>query len=492
MVSNRLPITVTRHGQQFEVYSSSGGLTSALSSALRDKPFTWIGWAGTDLTADVCEALSRYSPHPGRNFISVDLTMEESNRFYRGFCNEILWPLFHDLQSRCNFDPTYWDTYCLINRRFAQAVLNATHDHDLIWIHDYHLLLLGALLRSSCESLGSIAYFHHIPFPPPDIFAKLPWRKEILDSMLSFNLVGFQTRQDLRNFLRCARRFLKGVHVRRVNDITVIAKRDRSARLAVFPVGIDYEDFSSCAARAGTATRAAQIRHEIGSKQIVLGVDRLDYTKGIPERLRAFALLLESYQDLRGEITLVQLVVPSRSDVPEYHELKFEIERLVSEVNGQFGVPGWVPIQYMYRHLDRAELSAFYRAADIGLVTPLRDGMNLVAKEFCACQIENDAVLILSEFAGAAKQLRCGALLVNPYDVHGVAIALRRAFDMPRTVRQRRMGRLRQQIAQSSVSRWYGDFIRAAVPNSSMSESVQAAQFASGHAVGESFDVIHD
>ncbi|HET9741278.1 MAG TPA: trehalose-6-phosphate synthase [Terriglobales bacterium] len=462
MVSNRLPVTVTRDEDGVRIVPSSGGLVSALTSALNQVPFTWIGWPGADAAPEITDALQRCSALPSCKLLPVDLGLEERNRFYRGFCNEILWPLFHDLQSRCNFDPSYWETYGSVNRRFADRVIEAAREHELIWVHDYHLLLLGSLLRNSGEIAGSVAYFHHIPFPPPDIFAKLPWRKEILESLLCFDLVGFQTRQDLRNFISSARRFLTDVHVRRVDSSTVVTSGPRTARLAVFPIGIDSYEFAACAARSKTAHRAKEIRTEIGTEQICLGVDRLDYTKGIPERLRAFAALLSRCPDLRRQITLVQVVVPSRSEVPKYSELKLEVERLVSKINGEFGVPGWVPIQYMYRHLDRTELIALYRSADIGLVTPLRDGMNLVAKEFCAAQTDDDAVLILSEFAGAAEQLKRGALLVNPYDTYGVAAALHRAIHMPTQARQRRMRALRQRIAESNVYTWFSDFIRAA------------------------------
>ena len=276
-----------------------------------------------------------------------------------------------------------------------------------------------------------LAYFHHIPFPSPDIFEKLPWREEILTALLHFDVLGFQTLRDRRNFADCLRQFVKAAEIRSEGDHLIVEETGSRTLVGAFPISIDFEEFAGGAAGETVAARAAEIVRSVGECRIILGVDRLDYTKGIPERLAAFRYLLKDHPGLHRKVTLVQIAVPSREDIPKYGELKAQIERLVSEINGHFSEPGWVPVHYIHRCIDRAELLAYYRAAHIALVTPLKDGMNLVSKEYCASRVNNDGVLILSEFAGAAFQLHRGALLVNPYHTRAVAEAIRTAFEMP-------------------------------------------------------------
>ena len=453
IVSNRLPVTVRLqdHSEQFEI--SSGGLVTALRSVLRSLEGSWIGWAGT-------------SHHPAieKRFRSIDLidhwsmvpiffSTEEKHEFYSGFCNEILWPLFHDLQSRCNFEPAYWRRYTKINARFANAVSEVAGPDDLVWVHDYHLMLLGQALDGRVKR-ERLYYFHHIPFPSPDVFEKLPWKECFLRSLLLFGCVGFQTDRDRRNFLGCVRRFLPKARVIRALDHFSIREEGQQTLVGSFPIGIDFDEFSGLAANPEVVEQAAQIRRNLPECRIVLGVDRLDYTKGLVERLKAFRNLLERYPGLHRKISLIQVAVPSREDIPKYKELKLEVERLVGTINGYFGSTSWVPIHYLHRHLLRAELVAYYRSADIALITPLKDGMNLVAKEFCASRVDESGILILSEFAGAANQLRTGALLVNPYDTEGVASALYEAFHLPGRDVQRRMRRMRQRVRRENVYRW--------------------------------------
>ena len=318
-----------------------------------------------------------------------------------------------------------------------------------------------------------LAYFHHIPFPSPDMFEKLPWRKEILTALLDFDVVGFQTVRDRRNFIACVRHFVKPAKIRTAGNHFVVDEPDRSTLVGAFPISIDFDEFARGAAHEDVTARAAQLAENMKGVRILLGVDRLDYTKGIPERLAAFRHFLELHPEQHGKVALVQVVVPSREDIPKYGELKAEIQRLVSEINGHFGEPGWMPIQYIYRSLDRPELLAYYRAADIALVTPLKDGMNLVAKEYCATRVKNDGVLILSEFAGAAFQLRYGALLVNPYHTRAVAEAIRVALEMPLDEQRRRMRKLRKRLRRENVFRWRDSFCR--------SSDLMAGQVAPGH-----------
>ena len=457
VVSNRLPVTIESKPDGFHVDPSSGGLVTALRPLLNDCAGVWIGWTGTDESPEIEKVLGEYSRQSNFELKPIFMTAEERSRFYCGFSNEVLWPLFHDLQSRCNFDPIYWDTHLTVNRRFAEKAAIETRAGDLVWVHDYHLMSVAASLRQ----LGvteQLAYFHHIPFPSPDIFEKLPWREEILTALLDFDVVGFQTLRDRRNFVACLRQFVKAADIRPDGEHLVVNEPGRTTFVGAFPIGIDFEEFAQGAAKADVANRAAEIAQGFSGCRIVLGVDRLDYTKGIPERLAAFRHLLECHPELHRKISLVQVVVPSREDIPKYGELKAEIQRTVSEINGHYGEPGWVPIHYIHRSIDRPELLAYYRAADIALVTPLKDGMNLVSKEYCAARVNNDGVLILSEFAGAAFQLHGGALLVNPYHTRAVAEAIRNACEMSPAEQRRRMRKLRARIRREDIYRWRDSF----------------------------------
>jgi trehalose 6-phosphate synthase len=461
VVSNRLPVVLTRDGGEWRTRPAAGGLVSALAPILGAESGLWIGWPGTSEAPAVVEQLRTASERSGYGLEPVFLTAEERSRFYLGFSNEIIWPLFHDLQSRCNFDPAYWGSYVAVNRKFSAAMAQLARPETLFWVHDYHLMETARFMREQGGE-ARVAFFLHIPFPPPDIFEKLPWRESILRSLLEFDLVGFQTRRDLRNFVQCLNALLKGVSLHRDSGFLQARLGERKARLGHFPISIDFRAFAEQAARHEVADRAARIRVEQKDCQIVLGVDRLDYTKGIPERLKAFRNLLARFPDLRRKIVLVQVAVPSRADIPRYRELKTEIERLVSEINGEYTQSGWVPVHYLYRNLNRNELLAYYRAASIALITPLKDGMNLVAKEFCAAQVDNDGILILSEFAGAAAELKRGSLLVNPYDSEGVAAAMHRAFHMDPAERRERMRRMRQIVRQADIFRWAARFLKAA------------------------------
>ncbi len=460
VVSNRLPVSIESTGDSFALNPSSGGLVTALRSVFRRYDGCWIGWPGTEYSPAV-EELLRSVPEFEFEVHPVFLTEEERLEFYSGFSNEIVWPLFHDLQSRCNFHPTYWDSYVAINDRFADRVSKVAQDGDFIWVHDYHLTGVAASIRR-LGMQATLSYFQHIPFPSPDIFEKLPWRTELLASMLDFELVGLQTFRDRQNFAICVERFAPDAKILNSGNQMVVERGNRRTIVGDFPISIDFDEFASQAASPEVTKLTAQIRADMNGRSLLLGVDRLDYTKGLPEKLRAFSHLLEQSPQLRRKVTLLQVVVPSREDIPKYNELKLEIERTISEINGRFTDSGWAPIHFIYRRLDRQQLLAYYRAADVALVTPLKDGMNLVAKEYCAAQIGEQGVLVLSEFAGAASQLDCGAIIVNPNDIAGVAQALQSAVLMSRNERVRRMKTLRQAVRQADVYQWSKAFLEAA------------------------------
>ncbi len=462
IVSNRLPMTVEHDGSQWIAKPSTGGLVTALAPVLRDRGGLWIGWPGTTGDVDLRGPLSEGAKAAGFDLVPVMLSREQRDNFYYGFSNEILWPLFHDLQDRCNFDPEYWVAYTGVNQQYAKVIAEHVDENDYLWIHDYHLMNLAYELRQRGLK-ASMGFFLHIPFPPLDIFLKLPWRFEILRGLLENDLIGLQTMRDRRNFLACLDAVVRDVEIDDASPIATVRLGEREIRVGAFPISIDFDEFNKRAADEDIADRAWYIHEDLPRRHLVLGVDRLDYTKGIPLRLEAFRNALTRYPELREKITLVQVVTPSRSDIPEYQELKRKVEQLVGEINGLFTVSGWVPIIYIHRLLDRPELLAYYRTAEIGLVTPLKDGMNLVAKEYCACSIEESCVLILSEFAGAAAQMQNGAILVNPYHIEETADAIYQAFTMDMEERRRRMGELRGSIRENDIFTWVDSFLSAAI-----------------------------
>ncbi|HLS85356.1 MAG TPA: trehalose-6-phosphate synthase [Burkholderiales bacterium] len=464
VVSNRLPYAFRRGGDgRMRAEPASGGLVTALRPVLRDRGGVWIGWGGTTVPVrEIAASLNAASAEAGYTLAAVPLAADQVRDFYLGFSNEIVWPLFHDMPSVCNFEPRYWRTYCAVNAQYARAVHAAAEASDLVWVHDYHLMNVAEELRA-LGNRSRLAFFLHIPFPPPDLFFKLPWRRALLRALLRYDLVGLQTVRDRRNFVACVRAMAPEVRLAGKGNVVRARSVSGVTHIGSFPISIDYAAFRRRAAEPDVADKAAELHRLLPRRKIVLGVDRLDYTKGIPERLRAFQHLLGRYPEMRGRVSLIQVVVPSREDIPQYHQLRNEIERLVGEINGAYARPGgWVPVWYEYRSLSRIELFAYYRAADIALVTPLKDGMNLVAKEYCACSIEEDCVLILSEFAGAAQQLK-GALLVNPFDVEGVAEAIREACEMPASRRAARMRQMRRSIQRQDVYAWVDGFLREAV-----------------------------
>jgi trehalose 6-phosphate synthase len=460
LVSNRIPVTFTTQNGKLQGTPSSGGLVSALEPLLKDHGGLWVGSGGTEDSPQIRKILEEASGENAYQYVPLFLTEEEQSNFYEGFSNEIIWPLFHDLQSRCNFDPQYWEFYERVNRKFAEAVEKASKPADLIWIHDYQLMQVGKTVRALRPN-ARLAFFLHIPFPSPDIFAKLPWRQQILEDLLAHDLIGVQTGRDQRNLIACLRCFVPSAKISGRGEGRTIVSQQRRTHIEAFPISIDYRGFAAQSKTATVLARARQIKSRTHEIKITVGIDRLDYTKGIPERLKAFGYFLRKYPQFHRKVELIQIVVPSREGIPRYDQLKREVERLVTHVNGEFSEPGWVPINYIYRPVDREELIAIFRAADVALVTSLKDGMNLVAKEYCAAKTDVDGVLVLSEFAGAAPELQVGAILVNPNDEVGVAAALREALEMPLDERRRRMLRLRQQIRQADILKWRDRFFAA-------------------------------
>src|SRR5262249_50042895 len=429
---------------------------------LRERGGTWIGWPG--IAGKIPQGpLGEATRDAGYNVVSGVMSETEANEFYYGYSNEVIWPLFHDLQNFCNFEPAYWQAYKQVNERYADAIIRNARPDDFIWVHDYHLMYVAQALRerSTSQKLSALTFFLHIPFPPYDIFAKLPQQRRLLRALLQFDLLGFQTRRDVRNFLQCVRRVMPDAKVLSRDELHVIRFEKRRIRVGHFPIGIDFDSFEKGAKSEAVAQGSQQLRGSFPGCQLILGSDRLDYSKGIPERLRAFRNALERYPELRGRVVLIQIVVPSRVEIPRFPEFKGRIARWVGDINGRFSTNTWSPVQYHFRGLDREDLLSHYRACDIAFITPLKDGMNLVAKEYCACRVHDDGALILSQFAGAAEQLKPDALLVNPYDVEQMADTILEAFRMGQTHRSARMRRMRRVVRNENVFRWVDSFLKA-------------------------------
>jgi trehalose 6-phosphate synthase/phosphatase len=461
VVSNRLPIVLNEIDNHWQIKPGSGGLVTALAPLMGSNQGIWVGWPGCGPEAPIERLFETFASEHGYQLEPVPLDEEEVEKYYRGFSNEALWPLFHDLLGNCIFSLDNYRTYDAVNRRFAKITADTSTDEDIVWVHDYQLILIGWYLRQLHPD-RPLAFFLHIPFPTPDLFRRLPWAGELLKGLLAYDLIGFQTLRDHRNFIHCATSLMQGVEVRgRHRNHTFLRYDKRLIKVGHFPISIDFRDFAERAGTEAVAEAAWYLHENYEKRQLMLGIDRLDYTKGMPERFLAFERALEKYPEMRQKVSMLQVVVPSRTMVPDYIDLKGQLEQLSGRINGRFSQHGWVPLHYHYRSLDPVQLLAHYRTAEIALITPLRDGMNLVAKEYCACSIDNRGVLVLSKFAGAADQLGKHALLVNPYDIEKTADAIYQAFSMTDSEQQRRMSLLRAQIKRNDVHRWLETFIAA-------------------------------
>jgi trehalose 6-phosphate synthase len=441
VVANRLPVSFNEESGGWD--TSPGGLVSALTPILQRTAGSWIGWSGIpDHDVEPFE-------HSGIRQVPVGLTDDQYRGFYVGFCNGTLWPLYHSAVRPPAFHRHWWGPYQQVNRIFAEATIERLEEDDIAWIQDYQLQLVPGMLRD----LGSrhrIGFYLHIPFPPVELFTTMPWRGAIVEGLLGSDVIAFQSRQSLANFIDVVLRLTDAS----VDEGGVIVWHDRRVQLQVAPIGIDAKSIARMSAEEEIETMARRVRGRLGDpKVVILGVDRLDYTKGIDHRMRALETLLERRADLIGKVSFVQVAVPSREDVAAYQEIREDIEGLVGRINGEYARIGRPPIHYLYRSLPMDELLAHYRAADVMLVTPLRDGMNLVAKEYVATRHDDTGVLVLSEFAGAAEELT-EATLVNPYDIDGLARILESVVDGGWNLPNKAMAALRRSVESQDVFWW--------------------------------------
>lgn len=449
IISNRLPVKITEENNEYIFVPSEGGLATGLGDVYQSGNSIWIGWPGFEVPEErqdeVITKLAKLNLYP------VFLTQNEINHFYEGFSNEVLWPVFHYVVTYAHYEQSYWDCYRSVNEKFAKAALQHIQHQDKVWVHDYQLLLLPGLLRAHLAD-ATIGFFQHIPFPSYEIFRLIPWREELLNGLIGADLIGFHTYDDVRHFLTTATRLLP------INSSANILNNDeRQIVVEAFPMGIDAEKFNELTKSTDVKKEIEFFRKEKEHLKIILSIDRLDYSKGILERLRAFELLLQLHPEYIGKIALFMVVVPSRDKVQQYKDLKEQIDQLVGNINASYRSMDWIPVNYFYRSFPIEVLSALYATADICLVTPMRDGMNLVSKEYVASRVNNDGVLILSEMAGAAKELT-DALIVNPNNLGDIMKAIVVGLNMPLEEQQQRIIAMRAIVSKYNVKHWVKNF----------------------------------
>ncbi len=450
IVANRLPVTVKISKSEIEYTPSDGGLATGMASLEGNYEKHWLGWPGMhpkneEVQQEVKQKLEQDNIH------TVFLSEEEILMYYEGFSNKTIWPLFHYFTEFAVYDQKFWDVYQEVNLKFFSALKSILKPDDIIWIQDYHLMLLPEILRKEFPSIR-IGFFLHIPFPSYELFRTLPWRNEILNGLMSADLIGFHTYEYMRHFL---------VAVHKIQNLEPrlgeFYYKNHLVHVNAFPMGIDYAKYNKAVQNKKVQQKIKLFNENYGSKKLILSIDRLDYSKGILQRLKAYDNLLELFPEYREQISLIIVVVPSRSEVDKYSTLKVEIDEAVGNINGKYSTMEWTPIHYFYRNFPFNELIALYHICDIALITPFRDGMNLVAKEFIATKTEGKGVLILSEMAGAANVLK-SALIINPNDINDIVKAIIQALNMPLTEQKQRLEIMQSQLEENSVQKWASSY----------------------------------
>ncbi|MEH6704038.1 MULTISPECIES: bifunctional alpha,alpha-trehalose-phosphate synthase (UDP-forming)/trehalose-phosphatase [Galbibacter] len=464
IVSNRLPLQIKLNNDELEITPSVGGLATGMKSVHKDDGGLWIGWSGLteeelneSLEKKVDKAVAK------ENCASVNLSQNDIDNYYFGFSNRTLWPLFHYFMEYTEFEKDFWESYKRVNQKFADVVIENLEDGDKVWVHDYQLLLLPQLIKDKRPDV-SIGFFLHIPFPSYEIFRTFPWREELLTGMLGSDLIGFHTYDYERHFLSSIKRILR-LDVK-FNEIIY---HDRIVKVDSFPMGIDYKKFHEAAINHTelNTNDKSELQQRLDDHiqasedtKLILSIDRLDYTKGIPNRIRAFEYFLNKYPEFKEKVRLIMLSVPSRSNVPQYQLLKKETDELVGRINGQFATVSWTPVWYFYRSMPFDNLIDLYTSSDVALITPVRDGMNLVAKEYVATRTKKDGVLILSEMAGASKEMN-EALMINPNNFEQIADAIKQALEMPIEEQISRNTILQKRLERYSVEKWAHEFMKS-------------------------------
>ena len=466
IAANRLPVDrITAPDGSVSWGRSPGGLVTAMDSVMRDRDGAWVGWDG-----ETGEATRPFT-HESMYLRPVPLSAAEVEQYYEGFSNDTLWPIYHDVIVQPSFHRDWWRAYVTVNQRFADAVVEVAAEGATVWVQDYQLQLVPRMVREQRPDLR-IGWFNHIPFPAVELFAQIPWRRAILEGLLGADFLGFQRQADAQNFVRACRRLLQ---VTTRKDLVTMQGREGSShttRASAIPISIDYRSLETLAKSAPVADRAAELRHQLGDPRVLmLGVDRLDYTKGIRHRLKAYEELLKEKAIEPPDVTLVQVATPSRERVDAYRELRQQVETTVGRINGEYAPIGSPAVHYLHHSYPQEEMAALYLAADVMLVTPLRDGMNLVAKEYVTCRHDVGGALVLSEFTGAYHELH-QAFVCNPHDIEGLKQTILKAINTPAHDKARIMKALRRRVADHDVDRWATRFLDALAVAPNRPESI--------------------
>ena len=471
IVSNRLPVTVSKNKDKIKFLPSAGGLATGMSSFHQNYDCLWIGWPGIVKDRinekgikEIITKLERLNNYP------VFLSQSQIQAYYNGFCNKTIWPLFHSFTQYAVYQNSLWDEYNRVNRIFCEVILNIVRPDDIIWVHDYQLMLLPKMLREKRPDL-TIGFFLHIPFPPQEIYRLLPWREKILKGILGADLIGFHTYDYVRNFLDSVLRLFGDE-----SNMGYLNYQNRILKVDTFPMGIDYERFSSSIHNPDTKKEIKKIGELIGEKKIILSIDRMDYTKGIVKRLEAYEYFLQKNSEYLEKVILIMIVVPSRARVKQYQRLKEQVDELVGEINGRYATIGWSPIRYLFRSIPFYELTALYYLADVALITPLKDGMNLVAKEFIATKNNGKGVLILSEMAGAANEMG-EALIVNPNNREQISWSIKYALNLSQEIQKKRNRVMQKRLKNYHVRKWADDFKESLLQVKSMQAEFSVKDF---------------
>jgi trehalose 6-phosphate synthase/phosphatase len=456
IVSNRLPVTIQKKKEKLYFNQSVGGLATSLGSFYKSFDSKWVGWCGITSEKIDLEEKKNVETKLEKEFFSypVFLSKRSVELYYSEFCNKTLWPLLHGFTQYATYERNSWKAYEKVNKIFANSVLEIAEPEDMVWVHDYHLMLLPSLLRKKHPNIA-VGFFLHTPFPSPDVFRLLPWREEILHGLLEADLLGFHTYNYVQNFLMTVRRLLGLNHA-----LGKIIVGNHLAKVDSFPIGIDYQLFVDAETKPKVQASIKKLRRQLGKTRKILSIDRLDYTKGVLHRLKGFDLFLNSHPEYKGKVTLVLVAVPSRTKVKRYQSLKKNVDELIGKINGDHGKLGWTPIQYLYHSLPFHSLLALYRISDVAMVTPLADGMNLIAKEYIATKTDGKGVLILSEMAGAVEELR-EAIIVNPNNIEEIAGALRKALSMSEGEQISRNRTMQERLQSYNIKVWADDFINS-------------------------------
>ncbi len=461
LVSALIPVSIEEENGEYKAKVSPGGLITTLSQSIKGKSVKWFGWYGFEkFSKHIEELIIEEGKKKGLNLFPISLSKEEIYNFFNMFSNGVIWPLFHSFTQYCRFNEDYWHFYKKANEKFARKILKHIDKDTVLWVHDYHFFLLPKYIKEKNKNV-KINFFLHIPFPSPEIFLKLPWRKEIIDGFLNFDFAGFHTQIDKENFINCVKHFYN-VKEEKADYFTDIYIQGKKIRLASIPISIDFNFYDKSARKKETVKIFKDLKEKYKDKHLIISVDRIDYTKGLVEKLNGYRRFLEKYPEYREKVVLMISTAPNVKKLPEYENLEKEFHHKIAEINGSLGTENWRPVLFINRRLSLEELTAYYRTADISLITPIKDGLNIVCKEYAASNVDLNGAVILSEFAGASTEIGDFVYLVNPNDIENIADTIKKVIEEKQEIKKEKMENLRKHINKFNIYWWAETYFKIA------------------------------